>query len=196
LTNEQLAERYAAIASGSKRYAIAAAAKLDVEIKELSRLSHVLLCKKRAMTVKDIAESIRRSALMFGRPVEVAYVDYIGLIKGHGAKRYERVSAIAEDLKTMAVEEKVVLVCTSQVHRGEGDKPVPPELHSARDSGSIEQSSQLILGAWRSETDDRDMFIKILKATNGRAGATLNCRFDGSVGTIQEREFADEGNRD
>jgi hypothetical protein len=196
LTNEQLAERYAAIASGTPRNTIANAARFDVEVKDLNRLNHILLCKKRGLQVKDIAESIRRSALMFGRPVEVVYVDYIGLIKGHGTKRYERVSAIAEDLKTMAVEEKVVLVCTSQVHRGEGDKPVPPELHSARDSGSIEQSSQLVLGAWRSETDPYDMFIKILKATNGRSGATINCRFNGAIGTIQEREFADEGSRE
>lgn len=196
LTNEQLAERYAAIASRTSRNTIANAGRFDVEIKDLNTLNHVLLCKKRSMTVKDIAEAIRRSALMFGRPVEIAYVDYIGLIKGHGAKRYERVSAIAEDLKTMAVEEKVVLFCTSQVHRGETDKPVPPELHSARDSGSIESSSQLILGAWRSETNQSDMFIKILKNTNGSAGSTITCTFNGAIGTITERGGDNESDRD
>jgi len=189
LTNEQLAERYAAMANRTDREAVSDIV-CDDGTMSFNSLNHVLLCKKRNMQVKDIADVIRRSALMFGCPVECAYVDYIGLIKGHGAKRYERVSAIAEDLKTMAVEEKVVLFCTSQVHRNETDKPVPPELHSAKDSGSIESSSQLMLGAWRSETDDRDMFIKILKNTNGQSGVTINCVFNGKQGTITEKEFA------
>jgi hypothetical protein len=183
LTNEQLVERYAAISKGLSRDDIENMA-ANGEAMSFDSCRHIVLCKRRGLKVSDVADVIRRAGLMFGQPVEVAYVDYIGLVKGDGAKRYERVSQVAEDLKTMAVELNILLVVTAQMHRGENEGAGVPDLHSAKDSGSIEASSQLVLGAWRDE--GKRMFIKVLKNTNGPTGGIIECRFDGAYGLITE----------
>ena len=70
----------------------------------------------------------------------------------------------------------------SQVRRDEERKSV--DLHDAKDSGSIENSAQLVLGAWRSGGDR--MTIKVLKQTKMAGRGTIECRFDGNKQIIAE----------
>jgi hypothetical protein len=72
------------------------------------------------------------------------------------------------------------------------DKEWEPSLHSAKESGSIENSCGLLLGAWRSSEDGGLLNIRVLKSTKGGAGKHVKCNFDGSRMIITERSNFDE----
>jgi len=148
---------------------------------DMSAMDHVYTCVESKVTPEFIEQVVNKSELMIGqRPVAV-FVDYIGLVKGGFGKRYERMSAIAEELKVVAKATQTVLFITSQVHR---DTAGEIGLHDAKDSGSIENSSALVLGAWR---PTRELLrIKVLKQTKGMAGDTIDCEYIGAHSIIKE----------
>jgi replicative DNA helicase len=153
----------------------------------LSKIDHLLTSDDPKMNPAKLEELINKSELKFGERPRVVLVDYIGLMKGIGRSRYEMQSNVAEELKIIAKATNVVMVASSQVHRKE-DKDNPEIfLHDAKDSGSIENSAGLVLGAWRDREDPTLLYIKILKNTKGRAGLIIPCNFDGSTMRITER---------
>ena len=176
-----MGERFSAITSNK------AARDIEQETRTGGRFNteawnHIYTCDTAGLTVEQIAEMINKSELKIGRKPEMVVIDYIGLIQGGMGKRYERMSTIAESLKVLAKDMGVILFLASQMHRTEHDEP---SLHDAKDSGSIENSSSLVLGAWR--PDKTQMNIKILKNTKGYAGDIVECNFSGAKMLIQER---------
>lgn len=173
---------------------VAAGRKLDVK-----GWSHVFTCPNPRVTVDDMEKIIVRSELKIGKKPALVCVDYIGLISGGVGKRYERISQIAEDMKRLARETNTVVVIASQVHRAEkfkGQQTYETDtgevgLHDAKDSSSIEHSSQLVLGMWR--TSPTDMNIKLLKQTRMPCGQTIHCKYDGDRQTISELPPNEEG---
>lgn len=109
----------------------------------------------------------------------IVLVDYIGLMGATGKSRYERVSVAAEDLKTLAKEANVIILAATQMHRKEGGGDYEPELHDGKDSSSIEDAADLLLGLWR-HSEDRDKgFVKILKNRKGISGEVIPCIVEG-----------------
>jgi len=146
--------------------------------------AHVYTCPNTRIDVDYMEALVMRSELKIGRKPALVLVDYIGLIGGGGSggKRYERLSNIAEDLKRMARSTGTVVGMASQVRR-DGDR-VEIGLHDAKETGSIENSSQLVMGAWR--TSAADMTIKILKQTKRAGQPEIACHYDGNRQTIKE----------
>ena len=70
----------------------------------------------------------------------------------------------------------------SQVRRD--PERVEVDLHDAKDTGSVENSAQLVLGAWRPQVDR--LSIKILKNTKRAGQHTIECAFDGHRQKIVE----------
>jgi replicative DNA helicase len=124
--------------------------------------------------VPEIEEYINRSELKIGKRPSVVMIDYIGLIQGGGNKRYERMSTIAEEVKVLAKSTNTVVFLASQKRRTE-EQGVG--LHDAKDSGSVENSSALVLGLSRPSKDM--MQVKVLKQTRGTSGHTAHIPFDG-----------------
>lgn len=172
-------ERFASMSSGAKPDSVEEAyrQKLKIGWRRGLRLRNLAVCPKSNLTCEDIRKLIIQSEMKFGKSPGVVMIDYIGLIRGPGSSRYERLSAIAEDLKTIAKETGTVIITTSQVSRKNDDSP-DISLHDAKDSGSIENSSGLILGAWRDTEDAQRIWIKILKNTKGKPGLKVPCRFN------------------
>ncbi len=91
-------------------------------------------------------------------------VDYLGKIAPGNprASRYEATTAISGDLKTLAVELGVPVLCLAQLNRentGRNDKR--PQLSDLRDSGAIEQDADGVIcsvGAYRQEEQARAQF--------------------------------------
>lgn len=171
------------------------ASDIEEEYKTLSKpiykhykgLSHILVCPDSGLTVTEIESLIDRSELKLGRRPVVVFVDYIGLIApGKSAtKRYEAISDAAEQLKVIAKRTNTIIIMSSQVHRpNEKKKGVEVSLNDGKDSGSIENSAGLVLGAWRPDRDK--LVLKILKNTKGRTGAEIMCNFDGGKMRIEE----------
>jgi replicative DNA helicase len=93
-------------------------------------------------------------------------------------------SDVAEGLKVLAKATRTIIIIASQVARKEGDEI---GLHDAKDSGSLENSAQLVLGIWRDEQDAQLLNVRVLKSTKGGAGLLVACNYDGAKSLITER---------
>ena len=124
--------------------------------------------------------------------IRLVAIDYLGLVKGGSGSRYEKVSYIAEALKDVAKKTNTVVVCLAQVSRNQGalgDENL--NLTSGKDSGSIENTGDLVIGMSRphkNSTDAEDNVIRlaILKNRKGRDGNFIDCYFDKSNLRITE----------
>jgi hypothetical protein len=146
-------------------------------------LQHITVCPESGLTVDQIEKYILRSELKIGqRPVVVA-VDYVGLIQHLGSRsRYESMSNIAEQLKVVAKRTNVIMLIASQKSRPDKTKKeesLTVSLHDSKDSGSLENSAGIVLGAWRPERTR--MMIKILKNTSGTSGETVEAIVEGAT---------------
>jgi DnaB-like helicase C terminal domain len=153
-----------------------------------SKLNHILVCGESGLTMEQIESFIHRSELKGGMKPVLVLVDYIGLVHSPSSRsRYEALSATAEQMKIIAKRTRTIVVLGTQIARPDKAKQsIEPKLHDAKDSGSIENSAGLVLGAWR--PDHKTMMIKVLKNTKGKSGLVVECNFDGERMRITERE--------
>jgi hypothetical protein len=141
-----------------------------------SQSSHIHVCGMAGLTIEKLREIIVRSELKIGRFPRLIVLDYIQLMQGKG-DRYERMSTIAEELKILAKNLGVIVFIASQRKRKEDSIEIG--LHDAKDSGAIENSSGLVLGAWRDANDREKLKLKILKNSKGSgAGTVHDCQFN------------------
>jgi len=155
------------------------------------KLNHIICCHER-MSIMQIEKLIDNTALKTSiRPVLVL-IDYIQLVNGDG-QRYERTSDAAEEMKALAKKTKTIVITASQVGRkekGKGDQEPSKEirLNDGKDSGAIENSAGLVIGAWRDKNDYDKMWLRILKQTKGKPGRTIPCRVRNSLRIVEEAQ--------
>lgn len=128
-------------------------------------------------TVMEIRAKARR--LQAEYELGLVVVDYLQLIKGPDRveSRVQEVSEISRALKAMAKELNVPVLAVSQLSRGvEMRHPAIPKLSDLRDSGTIEQDSDVVLFIYREDKDRRNTEKKniaeilIEKHRNGPTG--------------------------
>jgi len=105
------------------------------------------------MTTGDIrarAQEVRAKA-----GLSLVAVDYLQLLRDTDGSRDSenvRVSRVSGNLKAIAGELRVPVIVASQLNRGvEHRTPPVPELMDLRDSGSIEQDADVVLGLYRAD---------------------------------------------
>lgn len=152
-----------------------------------SRLSNILLCSTAGLSVDDIVRRIEAHNLRNEEPVRVVIVDYFQLLQGKGATRYERFSNAAEACKVAAKKTNAVWIVVSQIQRPGENGGYEPHLHSGKETGSLENSSGLVLGFWRDENDPSTAYCRILKNTKGRSGQKVECNYHGETLNISEK---------
>ncbi len=158
-----------------------------------SALSHIFTCSQSRLGIEDIERIIKNSHTKIGEKPAVVMIDYIGLIAGKGNSRYEKMSMVAEEIKKVAKECNVSIIMACQIPRKKDADSDEVYLHDAKDSGSIENSSGIMLGAWREGKGGQDMKVKILKQTKGRGvGSIIDCHFKGETSLIKENFHIDE----
>lgn len=85
--------------------------------------------------------------------VECVVIDYLGLIKGstRSENRVQEVSEITRNLKMMAKDLNIPVVCCAQLSRGTEarGKSHKPQLSDLRESGSIEQDADIVMMLYR-----------------------------------------------
>ena len=91
--------------------------------------------------------------------VKAIFVDYLQLIDHAPLSRNknEEVGYIARMLKKFSFEYDVGVFTGSQLNRKAYEDDAKPELWMLRDSGNIENHSDIVLGVWRSDYSDHDM---------------------------------------
>jgi len=104
-------------------------------------------------------------------------VDYLGLVAN--ATDYHGVSEVARGLKNIAKRLNTRVIMLVQLSRGAGDGTIEPKLNHMRDSGSIEEAADIILGMWRSTADNYRIHCKMLKNRDGILGVTFDLMQDG-----------------
>ena len=146
-------------------------------------------------TVDRLASRLRWAVSQLG--VKVAFIDYLQLINDPKRKNlYEEVTAISRDLKLLARNLNIPLVVLSQLSRAvENRDKNRPRMSDLRQSGSLEQDSDLILLIHRESYFDHDKEghddtgepeLIVAKNRNGPTGA-LYLSFDGSRSRFTEQ---------
>ncbi len=164
----------------------------SVDWRKSGCLSHITTCHKSRVTPEEIERIINAAELKTSRRPVLVLIDYIQLIKSGGKSRYESTSDVAEQLKIVAKDTGTIIGIASQIGRPSTDKGKKKEtsrevsLTDGKDSGSIENSSGLVIGGWR-DADDKDrLWLKVLKNTKGQSGLTFACHINDSLQIEQE----------
>ncbi len=157
---------------------------------------NLCICSESGLTVDQIEDQIIHSEPFIGQRLVVAIIDYVQLLRGRGKDRRERFSDIAEELKQLAKRRRVIVILISQTQRPEDKNNPDPEitLWSAKESGSLESSSGLVIGIWRDKKVETLMHGRVLKNTRGKSGLRFKMDFDGAKMLFTEHSpaFGDE----
>jgi replicative DNA helicase len=129
-------------------------------------------------------------ALKAREPLGLVLVDYVQLVRGLGANRYEQLRDVAYGLKALAKELSAPIVLLAQLNRGvEAREHKRPHISDLRDSGAIEEAADIV-GLLYSESYYDPAFAmpyvlecQLAKNRNGERGACL-WRFDGALSRV------------
>ena len=113
--------------------------------------------------LNDIRTFVRREK------ASLVIVDYVQLIKSvaKGRARHEEVSEITGALKELARELQVPIILLAQLNRKATESEEPDVTH-LKDSGSIEQDSDVVLLIFKDSFDQH--WLKVAKNRKGRPG--------------------------
>ena len=155
------------------------AGELDGEWDKLAQASstlsecNILIDDTSGQTVAGIMSKLRRI-----KNLGLVVIDYLGLMQSehHNDNRVQEVSEISRNLKLLAKEFEVPVVCCAQLSRGpESRTDKRPMLSDLRDSGAIEQDADVVMFLYRDEyykeSDDAQSVAEIIIAKN-RHGST------------------------
>ncbi len=129
-------------------------------------------------TVMQMRSQARRLQAEQGGKLGLILIDYLQLMEGSGSdNRVQELSRITRSLKGLARELNVPVIALSQLSRGvEARTNKRPMMSDLRESGSIEQDSDLIIMLYRDsyynpDSPDRDIAeVIITKHRNGPTG--------------------------
>ena len=104
-----------------------------------------------AITTTEMKSKLRRL-----QNLGLVVIDYIGLMQttANTDNRAQQVGEISRNLKIMAKDFGIPIVCCAQLNRGTESRPGAgkrPTLADLRDSGSIEQDADIVLFLYRDE---------------------------------------------
>lgn len=123
--------------------------------------------------IRSILQQIRRGHRKAdGRPY-VAFIDYIGLVKtdNNQSNRSLQVGEITRDLKQLTNELDIPIVILSQLNRDVENRATPkPKLADLRESGSVEQDSNIVIFLHKDSEDESVTIADVAKNRDGYTG--------------------------
>jgi replicative DNA helicase len=145
------------------------------------------MADKAAPHLNDVVRQARKWKHRYG--IKLLIVDYMQRIKVPDAdSRAQEVGEIASTLKNVARELEIPVVALSQINRGvesrENKRPIMSDL---RESGDIEQESDIIITMYRDEVYHKnengkkgEAELGVIKNRHGPIGHTL-CHYEGKL---------------
>lgn len=119
------------------------------ESKELHTNTPLSIYDKPGMTIEDIFRKV------YQKKPDIVFIDHLSILrtlKNFTANRYAEVSYLTGQLKVLAREMDIPVVCLCQLNRQvEGRNIKAPNLADLRDSGSIEQDADIVSFIYRPE---------------------------------------------
>lgn len=166
------------------------------ESAEVLKNTPIFICERPGISISEIRSNVRQMVERNG--VKAVFVDYLQLITSSLGGRYENrqveVSEICKKLKQMAKEFDVPVICCAQLSRRveerTGHRPVMSDL---RESGSLEQDSDLVSFLLRPsfyDPIDRPGLTEFIVAKNrhGNIG-NVKLMFEGKTGVFKDSIF-------
>lgn len=139
--------------------------------------THVFLDDTPGLTPLQLRTKCRRLHLEFN--LDLIIVDYLQLMSGgmRTENRVQEVSSISRNMKILARELNVPVLAAAQLSRAiEQRSDKEPQLSDLRESGSLEQDSDIVMFIHRPEMYEKDPVnqnlaqIKVAKHRNGPTG--------------------------
>jgi replicative DNA helicase len=128
------------------------------------------------ITVMQMRSQVRRLQSEQKGKLGLVLIDYLQLMEGASDNRVQEISKITRSLKGLAREINAPVIALSQLSRAvESRTNKRPMMSDLRESGSIEQDSDLIMMIYRDEyynPDSPDRGIAELLITKHRNGPT------------------------
>lgn len=149
---------------------------------EASRLP-IYIDDTSSTNVREIRARARKGKREFGFGLII--VDYLQLVtSSRGDTRELEVSDISRNMKGMAKELKIPVMALSQLNRSVDMRSTKkPQLSDLRESGSIEQDSDLVIFVYRDEVYNRDT------PDLGVAELIIGKHRNGPIGSVRTRFF-------
>ena len=191
MTRDQLAQRMLSSEAGIKSEKLRTG---DLDDNEWARLAqagenlskaNIFFDESSAITVPEMKAKLRR---MKPAP-DLVVVDYLGLMKSAKSteNRVQEVSEITRNLKIMAKELKIPVICCAQLSRGTEvkGKSHKPMLSDLRESGSIEQDADIVLFLYREKYYDNEKKEDEDMGDPNKAECIVAKNRHGEVGTVE-----------
>ena len=128
------------------------------------------------ISTKDVIPAVRELA---EQGCEIIIVDYLQMLALNSDEEYREVSNVVRSLKSMAVNNNILVIAISSLNRSRDDKEL--SMKALHGSGKIEFFADIIMFL---ERDEDRMFIKIVKNRNRKYDYKDDKRyliFDGST---------------
>jgi len=192
---KQIVSRFLALNSRTDLLTMRVGNILDTGAADALRGLPILIDDTPGISIMELRTKARRAAAQ-GRIV-LLVVDYIQLVRTGGDEdnRVQEIATITRNLKALARELGVVVLALSQLNRAAGDAGHEPKLSTLKESGSLEQDSDVVVMLWRGKEETppgapRLVHAAVAKNRNGPTG-----QFELYFESEQARFFsrADEG---
>jgi replicative DNA helicase len=172
---KQVVSRFLAMNSRTDLLALRTGNVFDTEAASSLAGLPILIDDTPGISIMELRTKARRASTH--DRLEVILVDYIQLMRtGEDEEnRVQEIATITRNLKSLARELNVVVIGLSQLSRAAGDSGVEPKLSTLRESGSLEQDSDVVLMLWRDKEDTAPGAPKLIhgsiaKNRNGPTG--------------------------
>jgi len=132
-------------------------------------VDNVFVQKIDGLTIEKIRERVELIERVTGKTMHVVSIDYIGLLQSNGSS-YESTSSNVEAFKAYISATGKVGILTTQVARPSDKEDGMfqcPSPFAAKNSGSIENSAQELIGIWKDKNDRRKLWARVMKYTHG-----------------------------
>jgi replicative DNA helicase len=150
---KQIVSRFIAMNSRSDLLALRTGNVFDTEAASALQGLPILIDDTPGISVMELRTKARRAST--NDRLEVIIVDYIQLMRtdGEDENRVQEISTITRNLKSLARELNVVVIGLSQLSRAAGDSGLEPKLSTLRESGGIEQDSDIVVMLWKDKEE-------------------------------------------
>ncbi len=141
-----------------------------------------IILDDRRLTPSEIAREMLNLDRKFGvnNSLDLIIVDHLGKIPTRDGRKYDRrdleIGRHTTDLKELAMFRELPVIILSQVNRNSANDERAPRLSDLRDSGAIEEDSDVVIGIYRKFVDSKNPAhrnqadIYVLKNRNGPTG--------------------------
>lgn len=129
------------------------------------------------------------------KKLDFVVLDYLGLMSGYSNKSlYEKTTYLSRNIKLLATEFNVPILCLSQLNRGanrRNEEDKRPKLSDLRESGAIEQDADIVLllhreGYYKPNISPSELEVWIAKNRHGESNVYTKLNFNLKTQLIEE----------